>query len=120
LVGNAAGEAHPVVAEGISMAMQGAWLLCQRLIEERAHRLSDAALRNIGVAYERDWRRHFAPRILAAALFAHLAMRPIPSVICLQLLKRFPQLLGCGARWSGKIHQVVERPVRLAAANPSG
>src|ERR1700683_2580756 len=31
-VGNAAGEAHPVVAEGISMAMQSAWLLTRRLI----------------------------------------------------------------------------------------
>src|SRR5207253_2767244 len=31
LVGNAAGEAHPVVAEGIGMAMQSAWLLCECL-----------------------------------------------------------------------------------------
>lgn len=29
LVGNAAGEAHPIVAEGISMAMQAAWLLAR-------------------------------------------------------------------------------------------
>ena len=31
VIGNAAGEAHPVVAEGISMAMQSAWLLAERL-----------------------------------------------------------------------------------------
>ena len=30
-VGNAAGEAHPIVAEGISMAMQSAWLLAGAL-----------------------------------------------------------------------------------------
>jgi len=30
-VGNAAGEAHPILGEGISMAMQSSWLLCRRL-----------------------------------------------------------------------------------------
>ena len=33
LAGNAAGEAHPVVAEGISMAMQSSSLLVRRLLE---------------------------------------------------------------------------------------
>src|ERR1039457_285735 len=32
LIGNAAGEAHPIVGEGISMAMQSAWLLCEQLV----------------------------------------------------------------------------------------
>ena len=31
-IGNCAGEAHPIVAEGISMAMQSAALLCRLLI----------------------------------------------------------------------------------------
>ena len=35
LVGNAAGEAHPVVAEGISMAMQAAWLLARTFLASR-------------------------------------------------------------------------------------
>ena len=35
LLGNAAGEAHPIVAEGISMAIQSAWLLCERLITQK-------------------------------------------------------------------------------------
>ena len=32
MIGNAAAEAHPIIGEGISMAMQSAWLLCARLI----------------------------------------------------------------------------------------
>ena len=36
LLGNAAGKAHPVVAEGISMAMQSAWLLADCLGAPRA------------------------------------------------------------------------------------
>ena len=30
--GNAAGEAHPIIAEGITMAIQSAWFLCHALI----------------------------------------------------------------------------------------
>ncbi len=30
-LGNLAGEAHPVIAEGISMAMQSAWLLVREM-----------------------------------------------------------------------------------------
>jgi len=51
LVGNAAGEAHPVVAEGISMAMQGAWLLAQRLIPRKREMGSPAARREVGTDY---------------------------------------------------------------------
>ena len=32
MIGNAAAEAHPIIGEGISMAMQSAWLLCVGLI----------------------------------------------------------------------------------------
>ena len=42
LIGNAAAEAHPIIGEGISMAMQSAWLLCVGLIQPagRMHRLT--------------------------------------------------------------------------------
>ena len=41
-VGNAAGEAHPIIAEGISMAIQSAWLLCVRLLRGARRRSDDA------------------------------------------------------------------------------
>src|SRR5689334_5369708 len=78
-VGNAAGEAHPIVAEGISMAIQSAWLLCEQLAARKDSVLAAEAsevLAAIGSEYERSWRRNFVTRIHAAALFAHLAMRP--------------------------------------------
>jgi 2-polyprenyl-6-methoxyphenol hydroxylase-like FAD-dependent oxidoreductase len=31
-IGNAAGEAHPIIGEGMSMALQSAWLLCAELL----------------------------------------------------------------------------------------
>ena len=31
-IGNAAGEAHPIIGEGMSMALQSAWMLCTLLL----------------------------------------------------------------------------------------
>jgi menaquinone-9 beta-reductase len=104
-LGNATGEAHPIVAEGISMAIQSAWLLCEHLVARKDAALAtDAskALRAIGRDYERAWRKNFATRIRAAALFAQLAMRPVTSKLAVALLRRAPPILTLGAQWSGK------------------
>ncbi|HYM19156.1 MAG TPA: FAD-dependent oxidoreductase [Micropepsaceae bacterium] len=105
-VGNIAGEAHPIVAEGISMAMQSSWLLCRQLIgnEDRLH--SAETLKEIGSAYRREWRAAFATRIHAAAAFAHLAMQP-HAASAAPLLKLFPAVLTWGATLSGKAKEVV-------------
>ncbi len=88
--GNIAGEAHPVIAEGISMAIQSSGLLARLLI---AHR---------GEAYAKEWKKHFAPRIRAASVFAHLAMRAPTRFASLAVIRAMPGLLGLGARLSGK------------------
>ncbi|MGB6199478.1 MAG: FAD-dependent monooxygenase [Candidatus Acidiferrales bacterium] len=111
LVGNAAGEAHPVVAEGIGMAMQSARLLCESLIAESAravasgepaNTLSTAATEKVRHSYAAAWRRTLAPRIYAAALIAHWAMRPTAVACSVPLLHIFPGVLTAGARFSGK------------------
>jgi menaquinone-9 beta-reductase len=101
VIGNAAGEAHPVVAEGISMAMQSAWLLADSLAAEPN---AQAAIRN----YSRAWRRSFAPRIRAAAAIAHWAMRPRLVATTLPLLQSWPKLLTFGAWLSGKSKLVAQ------------
>jgi len=104
-VGNCAGEAHPVVAEGISMAMQSAWLLVERLVATGGR--SPAHLHAVGRDYARQWRRHFGPRLRAAAVLAHWAMRPGVVLPTLPVLGCFPGLLTLGARLSGKATCVV-------------
>jgi flavin-dependent dehydrogenase len=108
-VGNIAGEAHPIVAEGISMAMQSAWLLCRRLIAQPA--AAPRALAGIGQAYAADWDAAFALRLRAAALFANVATRPGPPalllLLLLLLLKRFPDILTFGAHLTGKAKDMV-------------
>jgi flavin-dependent dehydrogenase len=108
-VGNAVGEAHPIVAEGISMAIQSAWLLCECLIVRKDAALAaDArdALAAIGRDYQRSWRNNFVTRIHAAALFAHLCMRPATAKLIVALLKQAPAILTLGARWSGKTQRL--------------
>jgi flavin-dependent dehydrogenase len=104
-VGNAAGEAHPIVAEGISMAIQSAWLLCAQLAQHRSAIAAAGAsctLATIGRDYESSWRRNFVTRIRAAALFAHLAMRPATAKPIVALAQRAPAILTLGARFGGK------------------
>jgi flavin-dependent dehydrogenase len=107
-VGNVAGEAHPVVAEGISMAMQSAWLLAGALTAQQDAPTFDPVA--IARAYRAAWRRQFARRVRAAALFAHLAMRPQQARPLLPILRRFPAILTFGARLSGKTRSVLPHP----------
>jgi flavin-dependent dehydrogenase len=106
-IGNAAGEAHPIIGEGISMAVQSAWLLCMQLLGEDASpdRLSRGRTwqRLVARRYEREWRRQFVPRIRLACAFAHASMHPRGSALLLALAKRWPGFLPSGSRWAGKI-----------------
>jgi flavin-dependent dehydrogenase len=111
-IGNAAGEAHPIIGEGMSMAMQSAWILCGHLIRAGNPRgtSSHAALqRLLHQYYEDDWRRHFARRLRLAAVFAHAAMRPFLFAPCLPLVKHLAPLLTPAAKLSGKVRTAFER-----------
>lgn len=105
-VGNAAGEAHPVVAEGITMALQSAWLLAERLAPRRDEIERVSARNAIGQEYTAAWRDSFARRIHVSRAVAQWAMRPSLVVACCPLIERFPSLLTWGARYSGKAELV--------------
>ena len=101
-VGNAAGEAHPIVAEGISMAIQSSWLLCERLIAHQDDVLSGRGTAELAGDYAASWCRNFARRVRVAAAFAHLATRPAAAGVITALLERVPAMLTLGAYLSGK------------------
>ena len=103
-IGNAAGEAHPIVAEGISMAIQSAFLLCGGLL---AH---GADPRRVAREYAAQWRGNFAARVHAAALFARVLMNPLAGRAAVEVLERLPAILTVGAHWSGK-DRALSRPV---------
>jgi len=105
-IGNAAGEAHPIVGEGISMALQSAFVLAALIGPARADLLDSTsareAQRRARVAYEAIWRRRFARRLHVAAAFAHVAMRPALARAAWPLARRWPGILTAGARFSDK------------------
>ena len=102
-VGNAAGEAHPILGEGMSMAMQSAALLCTHLVACAGTPDAERQAR-VQRAYAADWRQAFEPRLRLAALFAHTAMRPHGAAAMMLLTRLWPGLLTHGARWGGKLH----------------
>ncbi len=98
--GNAAMEAHPIVAEGIGMALQSGRLLAEALLE--LDTLSPPARALAGRRYAAATRRRLAPRILAAAAFARLSTSDTGRPVVAAVIRRMPFLLSGGAMLSGK------------------
>ncbi len=95
-IGNAAGEAHPVVGEGIALALRSAALLCAPLGAALAEGYAPAAERAVARAYAWRWRRDIAFKLWASARLAALAMQP--SALAGKLLRRAPAVLTLAAR----------------------
>lgn len=127
-IGNAAAEAHPIIGEGISMAMQSAWLLCDQLLAQSPQILrvpggpctsEEAALWQRATArrYADLWRRKFAVRLRIAAVLAHAAMRPRLFAPMLRLAECWPAVVTRAIEWCGKTRTVPDAAtiVRLAA-----
>jgi flavin-dependent dehydrogenase len=102
LVGNAAGESHPLIGEGIGMALQSAHLLAAHLTAQRPDALDAPRSREVSRRYARAWRAAFAPRVRFAAAAAQAAMEPRLASVSHALVRRWPALLTRAARWAGK------------------
>lgn len=98
-VGNAAGESHPIIAEGISMALQSGWLLAHELGGAEA---GQAGREAAGRRYETAWRGLFSTRVLAAEAIARMALGPGGAALMEAVVRNFPRTLTLGARLSGK------------------
>jgi flavin-dependent dehydrogenase len=101
-VGNAAGESHPLVGEGMTMALQSSGMLVDCLLTQ-ADRTSEAELLKLAHrAYAYAWRSAFASRLRYAAAYAQIAMRPALASPAGYALSRWPALLTTAARFAGK------------------
>ncbi|MEO7116421.1 MAG: FAD-dependent oxidoreductase [Caldimonas sp.] len=120
-IGNAAGEAHPIVGEGISMALQSAFVLAAQIAPIKAELLDASGAASAQVRaldrYEALWHRRFARRLSIAAIFAHVAMRPGLARAAWPLVARWPGVLTRGARFTGKTRCAPEAERLVAAAN---
>jgi flavin-dependent dehydrogenase len=103
-VGNLAGESHPIIAEGISMALQSGWLLATEL--GRVADWAQASRAQAGRRYAKAWSKQFATRIYLASALAALAGLPPTADLMRRAVGLFPAVLSLGARLSGKTWDV--------------
>ncbi|MDX8440010.1 NAD(P)/FAD-dependent oxidoreductase [Mesorhizobium australafricanum] len=102
-VGNVAGESHPIIAEGISMALQSGWLLALELGAATGGQTGREAA---GRRYQAAWRGLFSTRVLAAEAIARIALGHGGAAMMRTVVRNFPQALTLGARLSGKTRAV--------------
>jgi flavin-dependent dehydrogenase len=95
-IGNAAGEAHAVVGEGIALALHSAALLARPLAAALAAGYPQAAQRSVARAYAWSWRRDVAFKLWASAGLAALAMQP--ASLASKLMARAPAMLRLASR----------------------
>ncbi len=107
-VGNAAGESHPLIGEGISMALQSSSLLAAVLLRQPPAAICGVRAIAQQRLYAHAWRRTFTRRLRLAALFAHVAMRPALAGPACRVLQHWPALLRGGARLTGKASSAVD------------
>ena len=101
-VGNACGESHPLIGEGISMALQSSKLFVECLAHH-VDSLTDArGLREAQHAYAQAWRKSFMPRLRIASLYAHITMCSPTAASFGRGLRHWPQALTTAARLAGK------------------
>ena len=104
-VGNLAGESHPIIAEGISMALQSGWMLARELGGSQKWGLCERTA--AGQRYSVAWKKQFATRIRVASLLARLAIFPATAHAMRSVVRAFPMSLSVGAVLSGKTRAIM-------------
>jgi menaquinone-9 beta-reductase len=100
-IGNAGAEAHPVIGEGICMALQSASVLA-RLCAQRPKDLDGPYITDVQRAHAAICRREFSHRLRIAQLYARVAMRPTLATTAAALMNGWPAMLTAGAQLAGK------------------
>jgi flavin-dependent dehydrogenase len=101
-IGNAAGETHPLIGEGIGMALQSAALLAVQLDRKPAVAHDSKHFDRIQRTYAAQWRRQFTSRLRIAQLYACIAMNPALTPAAQRVLAHLPRALTFAARMAGK------------------
>ncbi len=101
-VGNAAGEVHALIGEGLTLALGAGQLLGRVMSEHRAALTAGRDLAIIGAAYRRVWLNEFGSRLHAGNAFSQVLMKPLLSAAATAYLHAFPDIFDLCIRWSGK------------------
>ena len=117
LVGNAAAETHPLIGEGISMALQSARILANRLIDRSPHAFDSNESRTLHLEVNKAWRGAFARRMHLAAVYSQIAMRPSLALPVTAMLRCWPPLLTRAAQLAGKSRPPIEQSASVEVSH---
>jgi menaquinone-9 beta-reductase len=108
-IGNAAVEAHPIIGEGICMALQSAATLA-RLIVQQPPNVDATCVHELQRAHARACRAEFGGRVHLAHLYAQIAMRPWLTTPSTAVMHAWPRILTFAALLAGKARGSTPRP----------
>jgi 2-polyprenyl-6-methoxyphenol hydroxylase-like FAD-dependent oxidoreductase len=115
-IGNAAAEAHPLIGEGICMALQSAAIL-GKLCGHRPKDLRAAYIVDVQRTHAATCRKEFLGRMRLAQLYARVAMQPSLANAAAIVMQTWPGTLTAGAELAGKARRGMrEQPSRQAVA----
>lgn len=100
-IGNAAAEAHPLIGEGICMALQSAAILAG-LCADRPRDLHAAYIIDVQRRHAAICREQFSGRLRLARAYARVAMQPSLAAAGALLMRSWPRALTAGAQLAGK------------------
>jgi 2-polyprenyl-6-methoxyphenol hydroxylase-like FAD-dependent oxidoreductase len=100
-IGNAAAEAHPLIGEGICMALQSAAILA-KLFAHRPKDLRAAYIVDVQRTHAAICKKEFSARMRLAQLYARVAMQPSLAAAAAILMGSWPRALTAGAQLAGK------------------
>ncbi len=106
-VGNAAGEVHALIGEGLTLALDAGQLLGRVISEHRTALAGGEDLTVIGEAYRDRWLDQFGSRLHWGNVFSQVLMQPMLSALATAYLHAFPDIFSMCLRWSGKQAGVV-------------
>lgn len=109
-IGNAAAEAHPLIGEGICMALESAALLAT-LLGSRPSRIDERRTASVREAYLRAAHALFTRRLMLAHVYARLASRERSAAAIAVLVRSWPQALTFAAYVAGKARGGAIAPV---------
>ena len=116
-VGNAAGEVHALIGEGLTLALGAGQLLGRVIGEHRAALAGGEDLAVIGEAYRDRWLDQFGSRLRWGNVFSQVLMRTLLSALATAYLHAFPDIFSMCIRWSGKQAGISRPKPQTGAAN---
>lgn len=92
MIGDTAGLIHPLCGNGMAMAMHGAKIASELILDYYSGKITSRQV--LESAYARKWSQNFGKRLFVGRLLAKALQYETSTAFCVNLATRFPSLLS--------------------------